>query len=69
MSFNFVAGAFVVLFLARYLWKKRSSIPLPPGPRGIPILGNVYDIPSTRQWETYDIMAKEYGQCCVQFPS
>ncbi|KAI0639364.1 cytochrome P450 [Trametes polyzona] len=37
------------------------SRPLPPGPKGYPILGNALDIPLSKQWLTFQRWAKEYG--------
>lgn len=33
----------------------------PPGPRGLPILGNLFDIPRRAPWETYTRWGKQYG--------
>ena len=40
----------------------RKSLPLPPGPRGWPIIGNIFDIPENdmQQWATEQ--AKVYGE-------
>ncbi|TFK73293.1 cytochrome P450 [Pluteus cervinus] len=40
------------LFLARSFGRRRR-FPLPPGPRGLPLLGNALQIPRFRPWETY----------------
>ncbi|USP76716.1 hypothetical protein yc1106_03990 [Curvularia clavata] len=37
--------AITVLHILRKLWLNRHVLPLPPGPRGLPIVGNVNDMP------------------------
>ncbi|KAJ7624709.1 cytochrome P450 [Roridomyces roridus] len=50
------------LILVHRLWSgSRSQLPLPPGPKKLPILGNLLDIPSKDPWETYAKWAKDYG--------
>ncbi|KAJ7101281.1 cytochrome P450 [Mycena belliarum] len=39
----------------------RSKLPLPPGPKKLPLLGNILDIPSARPWEQYMAWSKEYN--------
>ncbi|KAG6868405.1 hypothetical protein C0993_003642, partial [Termitomyces sp. T159_Od127] len=38
--------------------------PFPPGPKGYPVIGNVFDIPSKREWETFTKWGKKYGEIC-----
>ncbi|KAN0135349.1 Cytochrome P450 [Lactarius tabidus] len=54
----------VVLFLYT-VRRKRHTLPLPPGPKGLPILGNVLDIPSKSQWLTYWQWGKQYDSDIV----
>lgn len=54
---------FVVLglyILRRYL-TNRFQPPLPPGPRGLPIVGNVLDMPSSYEWLTTAEWTKRWG--------
>ncbi|TFK20134.1 cytochrome P450 98A3 [Coprinopsis marcescibilis] len=46
------------------LSKEKSNpkgLPLPPGPKGLPVLGNALQIPQTKAWLVYDEWAKKYG--------
>ena len=51
----------VVLFLY-VIRRRRYTLPLPPGPKGLPIVGNVLDIPSKNQWLTYWKWGKLYSE-------
>jgi len=35
--------------------------PLPPGPKPLPLIGNLLDFPRTLEWETYARWGKEYS--------
>jgi hypothetical protein len=48
-------------FYWRYATGKRVSLPHPPGPRGVPLLGNIRDIPTEYEWLTYNEYSKRYG--------
>ena len=48
-------------FIAQHLVRKRYRKVLPPGPPGLPVLGNVYDIPRTTPWVTYRDLTAKYG--------
>ncbi|KAI9567539.1 cytochrome P450 [Boletus coccyginus] len=53
----------VVLSARRYLWNTilRTSYPLPPGPRGLPFIGNVIGVNLDNPWLMYAEWAKKYG--------
>jgi hypothetical protein len=42
--------------------KKANGMPLPPGPRLLPFVGNMFDIDVARPWLTYAKWGKQYGR-------
>lgn len=38
------------------------NAPLPPGPRGLPLIGNLLDMPSDKEWLTFARWGNEYGK-------
>ncbi|KAJ7221702.1 cytochrome P450 [Mycena pura] len=56
-------GAFLVA-LVSYVVQRRnlnSKLPLPPGPKKLPLIGNLLDMPSTFEWLTYMKWSKKYN--------
>ncbi|KAF9015058.1 cytochrome P450 [Cyathus striatus] len=50
--------------IAYSLWRKyasRAGVPLPPGPKGYPLIGNIYDMPHEYPWLKYMEWSKQYG--------
>ncbi|KAJ2932196.1 hypothetical protein H1R20_g4887, partial [Candolleomyces eurysporus] len=42
-------------------WKRNpQGLPLPPGPKGRPFIGALYELPKVLPWKEYDKLCKEY---------
>jgi hypothetical protein len=48
------------LLLGRYVLGGKS-VPFPPGPPALPILGNIFNWPSTKAHLTFASWARKYG--------
>ncbi|KAI0289330.1 cytochrome P450 [Russula brevipes] len=55
----------LVLALATFMairdYQKRGGLPYPPGPRPLPLIGNLLDIPREFSWLWYLQLSKKYG--------
>ena len=44
-------------------WRSRSrGLPLPPGPKGLPFIGNLFNIPSRKAWFGHKDNSAVYGE-------
>ena len=51
----------IFLYLKRKNVRSFSHLPLPPGPKGLPVIGNLRDMPTRFEWKTYHKWSKELG--------
>jgi hypothetical protein len=57
-----VCLAGIGLYLVQRLFVPKSPYPLPPGPKPLPLLGNLLSMPSKRVWLAYAAWGKQYGK-------
>ena len=64
-----LAAIFFSVMLFRQLKKGRNGnpngLPLPPGPKGYPLIGNIFDMPIYKPWFVYDEWRKTYGKTFI----
>lgn len=58
--------ALVLLLVAFDQRRKRQTFRYPPGPKPLPILGNLFDVPKESSWLKYTEWSKTYGRSCVR---
>ncbi|TBU62200.1 cytochrome P450 [Dichomitus squalens] len=61
LSIILLLGGLVVLVHISGIGRARR-LPVPPGPPGLPIIGNVFDLPRSKPWLTYQDWAMKYGK-------
>lgn len=61
-----ICGVILTIFYLAVLIRKRAQgRSLPPGPPGLPLLGNALSMASQRPWVKYTEWSRLYGLCFV----
>ena len=64
-SLDLVVLLVVLLFGAYLKLRARNPKNTPPGPAPLPVLGNLFDIPTEKGWVKYASMGYKYGTSCA----
>lgn len=56
------ASLFFAIFIALRIKFRPRRLPLPPGPKGLPLVGNVLDMPKEQEWLTFAKWGEKWGK-------
>ena len=57
-----IALILFAVYVLKYLIFQSKSPSLPPGPKGLPLVGNIFDMPSEKEWLTFAKWGETYGR-------
>ncbi|KAG2021126.1 cytochrome P450, variant 2 [Coprinopsis cinerea AmutBmut pab1-1] len=60
-GFVALAGSVLAVIFLVLFRRRAPTLPLPPGPKRLPIIGSLFHIPSKTPWVAYNELSKKYG--------
>lgn len=60
-----VLVSIIVLIVVHAFRRRQSSLPLPPGPPRLPIIGNLHNKPARFEWEAYADWGRQYSKLFI----
>jgi hypothetical protein len=58
-------AASLLSFTLYVVLRRKRREPYPPGPKSLPLIGNLRDVPFKYQWLTYERWGRETGECIL----
>ncbi|KAF8076044.1 cytochrome P450 [Lyophyllum atratum] len=53
-----------LFIVSSFLRRSKRGLPLPPGPKGLPLIGNILDMPTEQEWLTFAKWGEQWGDIC-----
>ncbi|KDQ58276.1 hypothetical protein JAAARDRAFT_262159 [Jaapia argillacea MUCL 33604] len=57
----------IALYFLKALYTRKNHAPLPPSPKGFPVIGNILDLPRGGAWRTFTEWGEKFGSDVVSF--
>ena len=65
MNNSYILLALAVLWVAVTWLSRFRRLPLPPGPKPLPVIGNILDMPTSKPWDKYREWCNLYSKLLV----